>query len=170
MKQDFYAAVNHFFLTRILMKAWNCIAITLVPNVSAPSQVKRGIRQRDPVSPYLFVIAIEHLQREMNQLPRLKEFKYHPRCKRIRVTHIYFADDLLIFYRADINSITVLRETFQRFSATSGLQTNAEKSSMYVVGVHNDLKEDLINLLGYAEGSLLFKYLGVPLSTKKLNI
>ncbi|XP_070030860.1 uncharacterized protein [Nicotiana tomentosiformis] len=88
-----------------------------------PFQAKREISQGDPMSPYLFVIATEYLQREMNQLPMIKEFKYHPRCKKLGVTHICFSDDLLIFCMADINSLIILQETFQRFSAASGLQT-----------------------------------------------
>nr|XP_018623804.1 uncharacterized protein LOC108943816 [Nicotiana tomentosiformis] len=194
VKQDVYVAVKYFFHIRKLMKAWNCTAITLIPKVPAQTQVKdyrpiayctilykiiakiltnrlkkgevllttsylamnclkailgkakRGIKQGDPVFPYLFVITMDYLQRDMNQLPMIKEFK------------------------ADISSLTILQETFQKFSAASSLQENIDKSSIYIAGVHKDLKDTLISLLGYTEGSLPFKYLGVPLFTNKLNI
>ncbi|XP_019256292.1 PREDICTED: uncharacterized protein LOC109234680 [Nicotiana attenuata] len=56
-----------------------------------------------------------------------------------------------------------------RFSDASGLQANADKSSIYIAGVHKELKDSLKSLTGYTEGSIPFKYLGVPLSAKKLN-
>ncbi|XP_019258259.1 PREDICTED: uncharacterized protein LOC109236523 [Nicotiana attenuata] len=65
---------------------------------------------------------------------------------------------------------TPTKETFDRFSAASGLQENAEKSSMYIASVQQHIKELLLELTGYTKGSIPFKYLGVPLSTKKLNI
>nr|XP_016495240.1 PREDICTED: uncharacterized protein LOC107814346 [Nicotiana tabacum] len=128
-----------------VMECVSTVSYSLVLNggLTKPFQAKREIRQGDPMSPYLFVIAMEYLQREMNQLPAIK---------------------------ADINSVTKMQETFQRFSAVSSLQANADKSSMYIVGVHQDIKASLLSLTGYTEGSIPFKYLGVPLSAKKLNI
>ncbi|XP_019226868.1 PREDICTED: uncharacterized protein LOC109208247 [Nicotiana attenuata] len=70
----------------------------------------------------------------------------------------------------DITSVTILQEAFNRFSAASGLQASAEKSSIYIAGVAQHIKEQLIELTGYTEGSIPFKYLGVPLFARKLNI
>ncbi|XP_019241883.1 PREDICTED: uncharacterized protein LOC109221907 [Nicotiana attenuata] len=107
-------------------------SLMLSGGLTKPFQARRGIRQGDPMSPYQFVIAMEYLQRDMNQLHATKEFKYHPRCKK--------------------------------------LGANADKSSMYITRVYQDIKASLLNLTRYTEGSIPFKYLGVPLSAKKLNI
>ncbi|XP_047270331.1 uncharacterized protein LOC107874342 [Capsicum annuum] len=72
--------------------------------------------------------------------------------------------------RVDIESITLLQHTFQKFSDAPGLQANLDKSPLYVAGVSQEVKSEILHLLGYAEGTLPFKYLGVPLATKKLNI
>lgn len=45
-----------------------------------------------------------------------------------------FANDLLMFYRDDMESITLLQHTFHKFSSASGLETNADKSFIYMAG------------------------------------
>ncbi|XP_070050690.1 uncharacterized protein [Nicotiana tomentosiformis] len=177
VKQDVYVAVKYFFHIRKLMKAWNCTAITLIPKVPAQTQVKdyrpiayctilykiiakiltnrlkkgevllttsylamnclkailgkakRGIKQGDPVFPYLFVITMDYLQRDMNQLPMIKEFK------------------------ADISSLTILQETFQKFSAASSLQENIDK--IFAIGGDDHRKSEL--LLSYSGRVQLIK-------------
>ncbi|XP_019264258.1 PREDICTED: uncharacterized protein LOC109241890 [Nicotiana attenuata] len=145
-------------------------SLTLNGGLTKPFPARRGIRQRDPMSPLLFVIAMEYLQREMNTLKMQKEFKYHPKCKKLGVTHICFADDLLMFCRGGTKSIQAIQNVFDKFSKVSGLQASVEKSSIYMAGINQQVQEAIMQLTGYIKGNLPFKYLGVPLSTRKLNI
>ncbi|XP_059306461.1 uncharacterized protein LOC132057887 [Lycium ferocissimum] len=125
-----------------IMECLSSVSYALVINggLTKTFKEKRGIRQGDLMSPYLFVIAMEYLQREFNLLTSNQLFKYHPRCKRLGVVHICFAYDLLMFCKADLPSIGLLQEAFARFSAASGLQANADKSSIYMSGVKAELK------------------------------
>ncbi|OIT38047.1 hypothetical protein A4A49_58128, partial [Nicotiana attenuata] len=59
---------------------------------------------------------------------------------------------------------------FNQFSKASGLQANLGKSSIYFGGVSQTDQELILRNLGFTKGLLPFKYLGVPLSTKKLTI
>lgn len=105
----------------------------------------------------------------MQQLAKLKLFKFHPRWKRFNLIHMCFADDLLKFCRADKESIVLLKQIFNRFSRASALEENVDKSSIYIVGVNNNQKGEIVQRLGLVEGTLPFKYRGVLLSTKKLT-
>ncbi|KAL2237664.1 UNVERIFIED_CONTAM: hypothetical protein Sindi_0958100 [Sesamum indicum] len=77
----------------------------------------RGLRQGDPISPYLFVIVMEVLHLGFLQLIDQDElFSFHWKCDAARVFQLGFADDLLLFCRADVESIGVLKNELDRFA------------------------------------------------------
>uniref|UniRef100_A0A0V0I2E3 Putative ovule protein n=1 Tax=Solanum chacoense TaxID=4108 RepID=A0A0V0I2E3_SOLCH len=84
--------------------------------------------------------------------------------------HLSFADDLLMFARGDSISIHMLHDKFNVFTTASGLQANLSKSVMYFGGVSSMVQRQIQQDLGYSFGVLPFRYLGVPLATKKLSI
>ncbi|KAL9670298.1 hypothetical protein QQ045_007849 [Rhodiola kirilowii] len=91
---------------------------------------KRGLRQGDPLSPFLFLIALEYLSRLLAKLDMKSGFYYHPKCHRIDLKHILFADDLFLFSIERISSIIALKKTMDRFLATTGLSINLAKSQV----------------------------------------
>ncbi|XP_019226216.1 PREDICTED: uncharacterized protein LOC109207700 [Nicotiana attenuata] len=107
----------------------------------------------------------EELVQEVTRVEILNAIKDMPHEKAPGVD-----DDLLMFCKADIQSIRLVKQTFLKFYEASGLQANAEKSSVYLAGISNAQRQDILQELGYPEGTLPFKYLGVPLASKKLSI
>ena len=65
---------------------------------------KKGLRQGDPLSPYLFVLAMEVFSRIMAECTSKSGFKFHPNCLKMKLTHLCFANDLLIFSKANVSS------------------------------------------------------------------
>ena len=121
------------------------------------------------MSPFLFAIAMEYFSRLLKGLKEEKNFKYHPKCSKLDIIHLCFADDLLLFSRDDLNSIKALQKCFSEFSQASGLQANITKSSIYCGRVKREVRPQIVQQLGYTIEELSFKYLGVPLSSKKLT-
>ncbi|XP_021719188.1 uncharacterized protein LOC110686885 [Chenopodium quinoa] len=94
------------------------------------------------------------------------DFNFHPRCSKLGITHMMYADDLLLLSRANIISIQLVFQAFQKFSSAA----NLDKSDVYFGGISKQVQTDLRSVLGVAKCSFPFKYLDVPLSSKKVTI
>lgn len=76
---------------------------------------KRGLRQGDPLSPYLFVIAMNCLSYMLNKAAAQGRIKYHKNCDSMKLTHLSFADDLLIFIDGSIESLQSVLQVLHEF-------------------------------------------------------
>lgn len=96
------------------------------------------------MSPYLFVLVMEYLNRTLKQLSNNLDFIFHPKCSKLQLTHICFVDDLLMCCRGVETSLRLLLKELDNFSQMSGLQANMEKSSLYIAGVSQETKNSLV--------------------------
>lgn len=129
---------------------------------------KRGLRQGDPLSPYLFLLILEALTAMLTYRTHHMAFTFHPKCQALNISHLIF-DDLFILSGADTNSFQVVKDVFYEFNKVSGLQPNLQKSSMVYAGVSQQDKEGLYGVFAIPEGFLPVKYLGVPFITTRLK-
>ncbi|KAL0378801.1 UNVERIFIED_CONTAM: hypothetical protein Sradi_3185600 [Sesamum radiatum] len=123
------------------------------------------------MSPFLFVLVMEVLQLKLQQfIEQDGGFSYHWKCEGIGLFQLCFADDLLLFCKADIPSVTVFKRGLEEFAKMSGLRANPQKSQMILFRSAFGMKELLLNILGFPEGHLPLRYLGLPLLSSRLTI
>ncbi|KAL0286160.1 UNVERIFIED_CONTAM: hypothetical protein Sradi_7155400 [Sesamum radiatum] len=129
------------------------------------------LQQGDPMSPYLFVLAMEVLTLILNQfIDQDGGFKYHWRCEDLRLFQLGFADDLLLFSKADLSSVHLFKRGLLEFADLSGLQVNPQKSHIILSRSAAVYRDMLLPILGYQEGHLPLWYLGFPLLASRLTI
>ncbi|KAJ7009375.1 hypothetical protein NC653_000139 [Populus alba x Populus x berolinensis] len=129
----------------------------------------RGLRQGDPLPPYLFVIAMEGLGGILKGVAQVPGFQFHWRCKLNSITHLEFVDDLMVFCHADLASVELIRGALKSFSSISGLIINHNKSFVFISGVEDNIRVAIANCLHFQLGALPIKYLGVPLISSRLS-
>lgn len=79
-------------------------------------------------------------------------------------SHLFFADDLVLFAKANYTSCNAIREVLEEFYGKSGQSINEAKSRVYFSSnVDIDTRESLCDILGFRSTPSLRKYLGIPI-------
>ena len=110
---------------------------------------------------------MEYLSRILKAAGDVEGFCFDPRCSKMKLNHLIFVDDLMMFFKREIQSIMILRHGLEMFSTSSGLFANNSKSGIYLARVSNEFKTHVASVLDFTAESLPVKYLGVPLTSKR---
>jgi hypothetical protein len=76
-------------------------------------------------------------------------FHFHPKSGVQGITHLAFADDILLLSRGDFSSFHCILQQLTLFGQTSGLDINPQKSSIFFGGVSKALKQSILSASGF---------------------
>ena len=128
----------------------------------------RGIHQGGPLSPYIFILCMEYLGYLINRECMDKRWVPMKASKdNVGISHLFFANDLMLFAKANIKGAKAIREVLQKFGMESKETVILEKSCVYFSpNVPKPTKDKICETLGIQATSQLGKYLGFPLKHK----
>ena len=131
----------------------------------------RGLRQGDPLSPYLFVLCLERLCHMIDRSTAAREWKPISLSQSgPKLSHVCFADDLILFAEASVAQIRIIRRILEAFCASSGQNVSLDKSKIFFSqNVSRDLEKLISHESGIKATKELGKYLGMPLLQKRIN-
>ena len=130
-----------------------------------PINPSRGIRQGDPLSPYIFILCMKFLGQLIEG--KCSENLWNPvkaSGSGPSFSQLFFADDLVLFAKANQANCIAIREVLDTFCDKSRQTISDSKSRVFFSpNVDVDSREDLCDLLGFRATSSLGKYLGIPI-------
>ncbi|XP_048615609.1 uncharacterized protein LOC125588345 [Brassica napus] len=156
----------HEIWTNWLLQCISTVSYSYLINDTVYGLVQpyRGIRQGDPLSPYLFILCGEVLSglcRRAEQEGSLYGIKVARGCP--RVNHLLFADDTMFFTQASAKSSRALMAILHEYGNASGQQINTAKSAVtFSSKTPPEVKEATKVILVISKEGGLGKYLGLP--------
>ncbi|XP_042939340.1 uncharacterized protein LOC122274360 [Carya illinoinensis] len=132
----------------------------------------RGLRQGDPLSPYLFLLCVEVLSCLLLKAEREGSISSVPVGRGpVKVNHLFFADDSLIFCKANSLEWSRVMRILTQYELASGQKLNKEKSSIYFSkNTPSENKSTILKIAGVNATDSFEKYLGLPTMVGRTKI
>ncbi|KAL0406460.1 UNVERIFIED_CONTAM: putative mitochondrial protein [Sesamum latifolium] len=125
---------------------------------------ERGLRQGDPLSPYLFLFCTESFSSLLQHAESVGNIRGVSICHQApTISHLLFADDTLIFCQASHESSSNIRNILNTYRRASGQEINFQKSSItFSRNTEPTLRASLASEFGIHTDNKMEMYLGLP--------
>jgi hypothetical protein len=126
---------------------------------------ERGLRQGDPLSPYLFILCADVLLGLIHKAANSKEIHGIKVARTApQLSHLFFADDSLLFSRASSHEATKILDILATYEQASGQMVNLDKSeASFSRNVRTEDKDMICNMMGAKVVEAQSRYLGFPI-------
>ncbi|GKB48248.1 RNA-directed DNA polymerase, eukaryota [Tanacetum coccineum] len=133
-------------------------------------QYFKGLKQGDPLSPFLFILVMESLHLSFQKVVNAGLYKGVVLDNSLQISHLFYADDVVFIGQwCDSNISTIIR-VLDCFFQASGMRINLHKSKIMGIVVDNSLVTQAANSIGCLTLSLPFQYLGVNIGSHMSRI
>ncbi|GJZ38019.1 RNA-directed DNA polymerase, eukaryota, reverse transcriptase zinc-binding domain protein [Tanacetum coccineum] len=133
--------------------------------------IKRGLRQGDPLSPFLFILVMEGLHNAFEEAVGNGLITgVNIKNSTINVSHLFYADDVIITTDWNAKDMDNIIRVLHVFYLASGLKINIHKSNIYGIGVNKDEVLSMASNAGCIAGDIPFNYLGLPIGSNMKSI
>ncbi|MDO7987362.1 reverse transcriptase domain-containing protein, partial [Sweet potato little leaf phytoplasma] len=140
-----------------------CFSILINGEQKGNFHSSRGLRQGDPLSPYLFILVTEGLSHLISNANARGCISGLSCSNGPLISHLLFADDSIIFCKAAEQELVSLKNLLILYESASGECINFSKSAiLFSNKVNNDRKVFLSSILGVRNVTDFGNYLGVP--------
>ena len=156
----------HDKYTNLILQCITTVSYSFLVNEKVYGDVRpnRGIRQGDPLSPYVFILCGEVLSglckaaEQTGSLQGIRVTRGSP-----RVSHLLFADDTMFFCQSSEESCSTLLQILKEYEHASGQKINSLKSSItFSRKTSQEKRESTKRILGIQKEGGNGKYLGLP--------
>ncbi|GJU38156.1 RNA-directed DNA polymerase, eukaryota [Tanacetum coccineum] len=130
----------------------------------------RGLKQGDPLAPYLFIIIMESLHLSFSRVIEAGIFTGIKIDSSMTLSHLFYADDAVFIGEWSRGNLTGIMHTLRCFSLLSGLSINLKKSQLLGVGIPESQVLEAATLIGCSVLHTPFKYLGIMVGENMSSI
>lgn len=160
-------------LVALIIRCVSSVSISILFNGGSADPIlpTKGIRQGDPLSPYLFILCMEFLGHLIEEKCSEKSWIPVKSSKSgLTISHLFFVDDLVLFAEADHINCSTIRDVLDEFCIRSGQALSDSKSGVFFSpNVDINTRESLCDILGFKLMPNLGKYLGFPIKHQAIG-
>ncbi|GJY79477.1 RNA-directed DNA polymerase, eukaryota [Tanacetum coccineum] len=130
----------------------------------------RGLKQGDPIAPFLFLLIMEAFHLSFNRAVEAGTFKGYKFDSSFTLSHLFYADDAVFIGEWSQDNLKGIMHILRCFSILSGMTINFQKSQLLGVGICDNHVIEAAKFIGCSTMKTPFRYLGILVGDNMANL